>query len=126
MKIKMELAQAPKSEVTRWYKNGDHPDDHSHMIYPDEKSMTQFAPFLSEGKVVRLFRDPSINGWDKCPKCGEIYHNHGWIDAENSGNREGYKVCPGDYVVKDSVGKYYALDEEKYEQLKELENSPLK
>ena len=33
-----------------------------------------------------------------CPKCGGIDLAHGWVDTFE----DGYIVCPGDYIVKDT------------------------
>jgi len=82
----------------RWRKNGDHPADDCEMIYPG--SDCQHKPFLSEGKVVRRFRDPRHSGTEPCLLCGKPLHVHGWIDSGG----EGQKVCPGDFVVEAPEG----------------------
>ena len=70
-------------EVTavRWFANGDHPLDGGD---PDK-----------EGKVVRRYRHPMHVGSSPCIECGLALDSHGWID----GGHEGWKVCPGDWVV---------------------------
>jgi hypothetical protein len=87
----------------QWFRNGDHPDDNSRMIRPDPASLTQFAPFLSEGEVVRYFRRPDIAGDVKCGECGFAMHDHGWIDAPG----DGHKVCPGDWIITGDDGERY-------------------
>ncbi len=37
--------------------------------------------FFSEGKVVRYYRHPNIDGQTVCKHCGNTMHNHGWIDT---------------------------------------------
>ena len=76
-------------EAYRWFKNGDHPEDDSDG--------------LKEGKVVRRFRDPNINGDDLCMSCGHKMHDHGWIDTPEGGHR----VCPGDWIIRGVEGEYY-------------------
>lgn len=78
----------PDIEAYQWLKNGDHPLDKSEIIKHPE------GDFLSEGKVVRRFRHPKIDGSSFC-HCGEKYDDHGFI--ENSS--VSMTVCPGDYVV---------------------------
>jgi len=89
-------------EATQWFKNGDHPLDASEMIHPDFYSTTQFEPFLSEGKVVRRHRVPGT-GQAQCAHCGDIMHNHGWIDTLEGG----HIVCPGDWVITGVKGEKY-------------------
>jgi hypothetical protein len=88
----------PYSNKTVWDKNGDHPDDDVWRPFED----TGKVPIEPrEGKIVRYFRHPTINGQTKCSRCGQIMHNHGWIDNGS----DGIIVCPGDIIVK-SRGKY--------------------
>lgn len=84
-----------------WFQNGDHSEDEY------EKGT------VNEGKIVRRFRNPEIDGWTKCKECGYLMHDHGWIDAE-----EGYTVCPGDWIVKD-LGKFYPRKPVEFEDLYE-------
>lgn len=65
----------------RWWQNGDHPGDG----YNPRKG--------GEGKVVRRFRAPDIEGAEICNTCGYIYHDHGWIEETES------IVCPGNWIV---------------------------
>ena len=47
-------------EATQWFKNGDHPEDDCIMV----------APFrLDEGRIVRYYRSPSIDGKVDCHLC---------------------------------------------------------
>lgn len=88
-------------EATRWFKNGDHPEDCSTLIHPPEKyrdDVPRPEPFLSEGKVVRYFRRPDVMGSSACPYCPHVMHEHGWIDTVQGGHR----VCPGDWIITDS------------------------
>ena len=49
---------------------------------------TQYEKHLGVG----YYRTPEGDGQDKCKYCGDIMHNHGWIDVG------GLIVCPGDFV----------------------------
>jgi hypothetical protein len=90
-------------EATRWFKNGDHPGDDCHMVYPDPGSTTQFEPFLSEGRVVRRFRLPDIPCSRLCVNCGKPMEDHGRIET-----LEGEMiVCPGDWIITGVNGEHY-------------------
>ncbi len=84
-----------------WYRNGDHPDDDCRPLI-DTVSGEQF---LSEGKVVRYFRHPDVDGYVTCHECGCAFHDHGWIDAPGY-DQEKATVCPGDLVADISDGTY--------------------
>jgi len=90
-------------EATRWFKNGDHPDDACYYI--DDKSPGRF---LSEGKVVRYFRHPEVPDDRQCGQCLEPMVLHGWIDTLEAGHR----VCPGDWIVQGIKGEYYSCKDE--------------
>ena len=92
-------AKGAEVEAVRWRRNGDHPADDCRMIAPDPRSSTQFAPFLSEGEVVRYYRNPADDGQRECGDCARIMHDHGWIDQ----GLRGRVVCPGDWVVSLSL-----------------------
>jgi len=87
-------------EAKRWFKNGDHPQDNVWRPFEDSgKKPTE----PSEGEVVRYYRNPIMDGQEKCLKCGEIMHNHGWIDT-----LEGcHIVCPGDWIITGIKGERY-------------------
>ena len=87
-------------EATQWFKNGDHPLDACRTITP---SYTGAIPFLSEGKVVRLFRHPDVFGISNCKHCNSLMHDHGWIDTLEGG----HIVCPGDWIITGVVGENY-------------------
>ena len=83
-------------QASRWWMNGDHPDDASVLIKGDA------GPFLSEGKVVRRFNRHDVDHAGLCPHCNHIFHipggsdaDHGWID----GGPGGRIVCPGDWIL---------------------------
>ncbi len=90
--------------AVRWYKNGDHPNDNSEWISGDGDDR-----FLSEGHVVRYYRDPRVASDTKCQKCGHIMHDHGFIDA----GEDGAVVCPGDWIIncEEEVYKVMSPDE---------------
>ena len=86
-------------EATQWWKNGDHPEDKCYFdanLPPD---------YLTEGMVVRYFRHPEISGTRTCEKCGDIMHNHGWIDTLEGG----HIVCPGDWIITGVKGENYPI-----------------
>lgn len=93
-------------EVHQWFKNGDHPEDHTTII-----SIVGEEPFESEGKVVRYFRHPDEEwaGWKihtntkTSDVCERTFHDHGWIDTAEGG----HTVCPGDYIITGVQGEYY-------------------
>ena len=99
-------------EATQWFKNGDHPQDDCHMVTPDPNSTTQFAPFLSEGAIVRYYRRPDYVGERLCEKCGQAMHNHGWIDTLEGG----HIVCPGDWIITGVKGELYPCKPDIFEQ----------
>jgi len=37
----------------------------------------------------------NVSGKIKCKHCGDIMHNHGWIDTLEGG----HNVCPGDWII---------------------------
>jgi hypothetical protein len=79
-------------EATRWWKNGDHPDD---MVGKDW--------VLIEGKVVRRYNDPNTSGHALCVNCNRRLLEHGWIDTLEGG----HIVCPGDWVITGIKGERY-------------------
>lgn len=88
--------------AAQWFKNGDHPDDNCEWIEPDPNSTTQFEPFLGEGKLVRLFRRPDLDGSAQ-HDCGHAWDDHGWIDTLEGG----HTVCPGDWIITGVAGELY-------------------
>lgn len=97
-------------QATRWFKNGDHPQDQCRELISSEGK-----PFLSEGKVVRYYRHPEDDGRRICgaptvvdPQvpgkgCGNPMHYHGWIDTLEGG----HNVCPGDWIITGVKGEMY-------------------
>ena len=96
--------------ATQWHKNGDHPEDHSVMVYPNKNSTTQFEPFLSEGKIVRHCRLPYFNKI-VCTYCKTGIFSHGWIDTLEGG----HIVCPGDWIITGVEGEYYPCKSDIFE-----------
>lgn len=110
-------------EGYQWFKNGDHPLDYQNVLYsfdpefiPHEMDifldpsmgMKAYGPRYRaehnwEGDIVkyyRLYQDGDV----VCDLCGEIEHNHGWIDQGEGG----HKVCPGDIIISED-GNYYPV-----------------
>lgn len=84
-------------EATQWFVNGSHPDDN---CVPVE---TGTGGFMSEGKVVRYFRNPTVDENSVCRHCAKIMHLHGWIDTLEGG----HIVCPGDWIITGVKGEHY-------------------
>ena len=85
-------------DAEQWFKNGDHSKDGTEVFKEGE-----FKGELFEGKVVRYYRTPNLNGQTKCMYCGMIMHIHGWIDTLEGG----HIVCPGDFIIEGTKGEYY-------------------
>lgn len=96
-------------EATQWAKNGDHPNDHDTigLKNPTAQDMERYHDYLSmEGKIVRYYRNPLIDGKVDCHKCGKPMHDHGWIETLE-GNNGGQDVCPGDWIITGISGEHY-------------------
>ena len=52
---------------------------------------------------VDYYRTPALDGQNECQHCGDIMHNHGWIDTLEGG----HIVCPGDFVITGIQGETY-------------------
>ena len=96
-------------EATQWFKNGDHPLDYSKThdgfaggelvtFPPDYRKQMQW-----EGDIVRYYRTPDVDGQTVCKHCGDIMHNHGWIDTLEGS----HIVCPGDWIITGVKGEHY-------------------
>jgi hypothetical protein len=107
-------------DAEQWFKNGDHSQDNCEVINPGQPDA-----FLSEGKMVRYFRNPNIPGDTACEHCGQRMHVHGWIDPSmwNLPSwapillQKGADVCPGSFVIKFSTeggDKYYVMREAEF------------
>lgn len=105
-------------EAHQWFKNGDHPLDYSlthdglengklRQFTPEERKANNW-----EGDIVRYFRHPERSGQDVCSHCGNIMHNHGWIDTLEGG----HIVCPGDWIITGIKGEFYPCKPEIFEQ----------
>lgn len=96
-------------EATRWWGNGDHPEDYVHAKtgFVAGKMTDITAEFRRannwEGDVVRYFRRPDDSGMRTCAHCGSIMHAHGWIDTLEGG----HVVCPGDWIITGVKGEHY-------------------
>ena len=53
---------------------------------------------------VGYYRTSDMDGQNKCPKCGRIMHDHGWLETPMGG----IVVCPGDRIVTEVAGVKYA------------------
>jgi len=89
-------------EAQQWWRNGDHPLDYT------ENNDGQNSPEYRrregwEGEIVRYFRHPDVPGDKVCKYCGNIMHDHGWIDTMEGG----HIVCPSDYIITGVHGEHY-------------------
>jgi hypothetical protein len=100
-------------EASQWHKNGDHPEDKSKWIYPDELPQPTDVkePFLTEGKVVRYYRHPKVDGELGCPNCKSKMNDHGWIDTLKGG----HTVCLGDWIITGVKGERYPFKPDIFE-----------
>lgn len=99
-------------EAEPWFTNGDHSKDNCGTF----ADSTTGKPFQGEGKVVRYYRTPECDGQSKCPYCGDIMHNHGWIDTPEGG----HVVCPGDWIITGVAGEFYPCKPHIFEMTYEL------
>lgn len=93
-------------EAEQWFKNGDHSKDACEIFDAGR------GPFQGEGKVVRYYRHPKIDGQNRCEHCGNIMHLHGWIDTLEGG----HNVCPGDWIITGVKGEIYPIKNDIFEQ----------
>jgi len=94
-------------EATQWFKNGDHPKD----------DIEAYADTESEGKVVRHYCVPNVDGESTCQYCGVIMHNHGWIDTLEGG----HIVCPGDWIITGVSNELYPCKPDIFQQTYDFE-----
>lgn len=98
-------------KAIQWTRNGDHYDDNSKWIWNEGRKL------LSEGKIVRRFRDPDQPATETCDRCNYLYHDHGWIDQAH--NEE---VCPGDWIVEVALNEYQVYSpKDFYKVIREVE-----
>ena len=112
-------------DAEQWFKNGDHSEDNcetfistgtssnsldipldgtsSNILLEGTCINEDFLPkgtsFQGEGKVVRYFRRPDIDGSIICIMCQHTLHEHGWLDSPTQYCE---RVCPGDWIVKEN------------------------
>ena len=99
-------------EATQWFQSGDHPEDSRETF-----TGTDGLPFLGEGKIVRYYRRPECDGQFACRHCGDLMHNHGWIDTLEAG----HNVCPGDWIITGIKGEHYPCKPDIFEATYEKE-----
>jgi hypothetical protein len=87
-------------EASQWFRNGDHPNDDSHTLY---RRGDDGSDLTTEGKVVRYFRRPDVDGRSLCKHCNVLMFSHGWIDTLEGG----HIVCPGDWIITGVQGERY-------------------
>jgi hypothetical protein len=102
-------------EASQWFKNGDHPEDDCKFIRDYCDNNSDYVEFLSEGKVVRRYRNPDTGGTNRCKICHIILHEHGWVDTLEGG----HIVCPGDWIITDIKGEKYPCKPDIFEKIYE-------
>lgn len=107
-------------EATQWFKNGDHPKDRS---VPVDTPKGPGDGKLAEGHVVKFFLSLDIPGGRFCAECGNVMQHHGLLNNELALNPDEV-VHPGDYIVTNAKGKYYAQRPETFEALYEEYEPP--
>lgn len=110
MKFRTKVVEV---EAFQWFKNGDHPKDDSKEVLNDYGMR-----YKNEGKVVRYYRLPAMDGMVPCERCGRIMQMHGWID--NILYQQ--MVCPGDWVISHPSNIYTVMNEN--EMLDKYERAP--
>lgn len=85
---------------TKWFKNGDYPGDGKEIFQSGE-----FKGQLLEGKVVRRYNNPYVDGQSLCEVCNHKMQTHGYIDS----SEKGCTVCPGDVIVSNRDKILYVL-----------------
>lgn len=95
-------------EAHLWTKNGDHPEDGEETYLDSEHQVYRRC----EGKIVRYYRTPKLDGQDPCQHCGKIMHCHGWIDTLEGG----HIVCPGGWIITGVEGERYPCKPDIFEQ----------
>jgi len=92
-------------EATQWFKNGDHPDDGPRFC-----ETGPVTGFPREGSVVNFYRYYEPHKNNPCLVCGNKLHEHGWVDSIAGG----VIVCPGDFIMTCSNGKYWPYNEKTF------------
>lgn len=106
----MKFTKKPVAvDATRWFKNGNHPEDYVHDVTGLENG--ELRAFSGEyrrerqweGDIVRYFRRPDVSGSAPCRHCASTMNEHGWIDTLEGG----HIVCPGDWIITGVKGEHY-------------------
>lgn len=61
---------------------------------------------------VDYYRLPDNSGKTKCRHCGDIMHNHGYMDTLEGG----HTVCPKDWIITGVKGEKYPCKPDIFEQ----------
>lgn len=71
--------------------------------------------FSVKNQDVGFFRHPDIPGIAVCFACGQKMHEHGFLDV----GEEGYRVCPGDWIITEPDGEKYPVRPAYFERMYE-------
>lgn len=82
----------------------------AHQWWPEVPAGEYTAAFHAQSAReilahIREYRHPGVLSHVPCTECGRIMHDHGWIDQ----GPNGYRVCPGDYVIEVPVSNGVTL-----------------
>ena len=89
-------------EAEQWFKVT-YDREAGHGISPEDMPIYHLT--------VGYYRVPECSGQNKCKRCSDIMHNHGWIDTLQGG----HIVCPGDWIIKEIKDEYYPCKPEIFE-----------
>ena len=115
-------------EAVQWFRNGDHPKDDCFRPFEDTGKIPTEP---REGKIVRYFRRPDVDGQSICKYCGQIMHVHGWIDSGYEdevdpndpfydGNYSDTVVCPGDWIIGGYGEEHFRVSQECFKEEYEI------
>lgn len=115
--------------ASRWFKQGDHPDDQLppvHKILKGERT---------EGAVVQAFQSrrlsaPQPLGLNRQPHnettliggttCHALMYRHGWLPSPWGEPGSGFIVCPGNWVVTNDKGLRFVAHDQLFHETYEL------
>ena len=65
----------------------------------------------TEIRDVDYYRSPKSDGHELCGYCGNVLHNHGWVNTAEGG----HIVCPGDWIITGIKGEKYPCKHDIFE-----------
>lgn len=94
------------------FKDGDHPEDQEALEEKIDELETDDYGYRDwrDEEEVRKFHVPLMAAGVKCPKCGRIFKDHGYIP--NNVMSSPKVICPGDWIVYEGFGYEVYNDKE--------------